>query len=125
MPGVVGMKFLSFLYCPIVTVGGFTKALTDIRRGITRAGGGTGFSVVRNRLDPSCETEYLLLISIFVWLATWVVDVTLPLGPPNMLPSKPPPRPISTLKVESNSNPESTLTSLSIVVFSWILTSIG
>ena len=31
--------------------------LTVMKRGIIRAGGGTGFSVVRNRLEPSTEYE--------------------------------------------------------------------
>ena len=33
--------------------------LTVMKRGIIRAGGGTGFSVVRNRLEPSAEYEYV------------------------------------------------------------------
>src|SRR5438094_5763750 len=107
----------------MVTTGGLTKALTEMNRGMTRCGGGTGRRVVRNKLDPSWVTEYLLVVSTLVWLATCVVDVILPLGPPNKLPS-PPPKPISTPSVESNSKPASTLASLSIVVFNWILTSI-
>lgn len=42
-------------YCWIVTVGGVFVASIVMNRGMSRAGGGTGLSVVRRRLEPSAE----------------------------------------------------------------------
>ena len=62
--GRVGVKWTAtgrrsfFVYCWIVTVGGVFVASTVMNRGMSRAGGGTGFSVVRSRLEPSAEYEY-------------------------------------------------------------------
>jgi hypothetical protein len=45
-------------YCWIVTTGGAFVASIVMNRGMSRAGGGTGFRVVRRRLEPSAEYEY-------------------------------------------------------------------
>ena len=63
----IGTSASSDPICPIVgiryslkvTWGGDTSVLTVMKRGMIRAGGGTGFNVVRNRLEPSAEYEYV------------------------------------------------------------------
>jgi hypothetical protein len=53
-----------------------------MNRDMIRCRGGSGRSVVRNKLEPSWVTEYLLVVWTLVWLTTCVVEVILPLGPP-------------------------------------------
>ena len=43
-----------------VTTGGVTVALTVTTSGASRTGGGTGFMVTRNKLEPSAVCEYVL-----------------------------------------------------------------
>jgi hypothetical protein len=45
------------------------SVFTVITRGLMRAGGGTGLSVVRSRLEPSAEYEYVCEDLKFTWAA--------------------------------------------------------